>query len=102
MKPEDRAGFDKWEKNFGSGLKANDFKAWEACCAHRDAQPAVAVDERLLRAAKKYFMGYCRDEASEFGSDDTGCTQKQHKDALELGEAIAAAEAAKAVKGGVL
>lgn len=63
------------------------------------AQAAVAGDERLLRAAKKYFMGYCQDEASEFGPDDTGCTQKQHKDALELGEAIAAAEAAK---GGVL
>ena len=57
--------------------------------------PAVAVNERLLRAAKKYFMSYCRDEASEFGVNDTGCSPEQHKDALELGEAIAAAEAAK-------
>jgi hypothetical protein len=57
--------------------------------------PAVAVNERLLRAAKKYFMSYCLDEASEFGPNDTGCSQEQHKDALELGEAIAAAEAAK-------
>ncbi|MDP3272926.1 MAG: hypothetical protein U1D69_03555 [Polynucleobacter sp.] len=56
---------------------------------------AVAVNERLLCAAKKYFMSYCRDEASEFGPDDTGCSQEQHKDALELGEAIAATEAAK-------
>lgn len=57
--------------------------------------PAVAVNERLPRAAKKYFMSYCLDEASEFGPNDTGCSQEQHKDALELGEAIAAAEAAK-------
>lgn len=57
--------------------------------------PAVAVNERLLCAAKKYFMSYCQDEASEFGPDDTGCSQEQHKDAVELGEAITAAEAAK-------
>lgn len=57
--------------------------------------PAVPVNEQLLRAAKKYFMNYCQDEASEFGPNDTGCSQEQHKDALEFGEAIAAAEAAK-------
>jgi hypothetical protein len=114
----------------------------QACCAHRDAQPAVAVNQRmrtalqeiantvnyaqwyqetaekaledanhtevaldkvaavavneqLLRAAKKYFVNYCLDEASEFFAEDTGCRQEQHDDSVELREAIAAAEKAR-------
>jgi hypothetical protein len=54
---------------------------------------ASTVNERLLSAAEKYFTGYCQDEASEFGTQDTGCTDDQHKDAAELRDAIAAAKA---------
>lgn len=67
----------------------------EVVALYTHPAPAVAVNERLLCAAKKYFVSYCRDEASEFGPDDTGCSQEQHKDAVELREAIAAADAAK-------
>lgn len=52
-----------------------------------------SVNERLLSAAEKYFTGYCQDEASAFGAEDTGCTDDQHKDAAELRDAIAAAKA---------
>jgi hypothetical protein len=54
-----------------------------------------SVNERLLSAAEKYFTGYCQDEASDFGVEDTGCTDDQHKDAAELRDAIAAAKAAR-------
>lgn len=64
-------------------------------CCECVKSPAVAVNEQLLRAAKKYFVNYCLDEASEFFAEDTGCRQEQHDDAVELREAIAAAEAAK-------
>lgn len=60
-----------------------------------DPPPAVAVNDRLLSAAEKYFTRYCQDEASEFGIEDTGCTDDQHKDAAELRDAIKAAKAAR-------
>lgn len=61
----------------------------------------VAQRDALLVAAKKYFDGYCVDEAddtfdcSDFG-EDTGCTRDQHDDAVALRAAIHQCEGAKA------
>jgi hypothetical protein len=98
-----RVGFHLGYAKDDDGKLVHGFSVYEAeypeegvhTLVETNPTPAVAVNERLLRAAKKYFMSYCRDEASEFGVNDTGCSQEQHKDALELGEAITAAEATK-------
>lgn len=46
--------------------------------------------ERVARAAKVYYTGYCQDEAEDANGDWTGCSREQFIAAKELKEAIAA------------
>ena len=80
MKPEDKTAWLQACNEFyaNSGGKDLGEYMFEAGLAHRDAQPAVAVNEQLLKAAIK---------VNALSIQTTG-----HK---ELREAIAAAEAAK-------
>ncbi|MDP3273405.1 MAG: hypothetical protein U1D69_12825 [Polynucleobacter sp.] len=64
MKPEDHEAMKKAWQDKTSGLNYYDFiEGFECALAHRDAQPAVAVNEQMLEVVKKHLSNL---EAQEF------------------------------------
>lgn len=110
MKPEDKAGLNEWLKNnpaFKYSVQGCDTRTlrsiatsiWRDCCAHRDAQPAVAVNEQMLDVLKFIQRGMERNHIKakpflDFSNPNAESLELQHPLTL-VNAAIAAAEKAK-------
>lgn len=99
MKPEDHEAMKKAWQNKTSGLNYYDFEeGFECGLAHRDAQPAAAINEQMLGAliaAKKM----CDEALPKFnwGASflDANAINLLNSTPGQISAAIAAAEAAK-------